>query len=506
VPPLPRLEVSGLSKTFGPAKVLHGVALSIAPGEIHGLVGQNGSGKSTIVKFLTGYHPADAGAELRMDGETVHQPVGRAEREAHGIAVVHQDLALLEDFSILENIRMDALAAGGAMRPIRWAHELEAARAALARVGATLDPRTGIRALSSSERATVAIARALQGVHAGGGLLIFDEPTGALGPAEVDDFYRRVDAEVEAGCSVLLVSHRLEEVLGHADRVTVLRDGRVVEGGVPTGDLSERELVRLMLGHSLHTAARSAKTAVAAAGSTPVTVTELSGERVTDLSFTIGPGEILGITGLIGAGWEEVPYLLAGARAARSGTLELDGARVELHRPALRELIGRGVGLVPEIRARDGLATELTAIDNVTIPRVSALSGRTHLQPGWQLAEADWVVEQLGLRPARHDLPVSAYSGGNQQKVLLGKWLVSQPRLLLLHEATQGVDVQAREDLFAALERAAEAGTAVLLAATDASELITVCDRILVLRDGRIAAELSGDLTIDRVVGAVFEP
>jgi ribose transport system ATP-binding protein len=496
--------VTGLSKTFGTTRVLHDVSLSIAPGEIHGLIGQNGSGKSTLVKFLTGYHAADAGAELRIDGETVHQPISRDDREAHGLAVVHQDLALLDDFSIMENLRMGALASAGAVRHIRWRRELESARAALARIGSDLDPRRLVRSLSSSDRATVAIARALQGVSAGRGLLIFDEPTGALGPAEVDEFYRRVSFEVARGTSVLLVSHRLEEVLEHTDRVSVLRDGRLVAGGLASESLSERELVRLMLGHELHAAARSTRKQQRTADD-EVVISGLSGRRVADVSFTIGRGEIVGVTGLIGAGWEDIPYLLGGATPVSTGELHLDGDDLDLRTIGIRGLLARRVGLVPEIRARDGVAVGMSAVDNVSIPRVGALRLNAVLRQAWQNVEADWVVSNLGLRPARHDLPVSAYSGGNQQKILLGKWLVAEPRLLLLHEATQGVDVQAREDLFAALERAAAAGASIVLAATDASELITVCDRILVFRVGRIAAELTAPLTVDQVVDAVYD-
>jgi ribose transport system ATP-binding protein len=501
---VPRLELTGLSKTFGTARVLHDVSLTIAPGEIHGLIGQNGSGKSTLVKFLTGYHPADPGAELRVDGETLHQPVDRSAREEHGIAVVHQDLALLDDFSIMENLRMGALASAGAVRHIRWRREVENARVSLARIGSELDPRRLVRSLSSSDRATVAIARALQGVTAGRGLLVFDEPTGALGPSEVDEFYRRVYLEVAQGTSVLLVSHRLEEVLKHTDRVSVLRDGRLVAGGVATETLTEKELVRLMLGHELHAAARSSDARERPGDEDAVVVTGLSGRRVADVSFRVGRGEIVGVTGLIGAGWEDVPYLVGGAAPA-SGSLHLDGDDLDLRTIGIRGLLARRVGLVPEIRARDGVAVGMSAVDNVSIPRVGAMRLNAFLRQAWQNIEADWVVSNLGLRPARHDLPVSSYSGGNQQKILLGKWLVAEPRLLLLHEATQGVDVQAREDLFGALERAAASGASILLAATDASELITVCDRILVFRAGRIAAELTAPLTVDQVVDAVYE-
>jgi ribose transport system ATP-binding protein len=497
--------VTGLSKSFGPAKVLHDVFLSIAPGEIHGLVGQNGSGKSTIVKFLTGYHDADPGADVYMDGMPVHQPISVREREAHGLAVVHQDLALLDGFSIMENIRMADLASAGPVRHIRWKQEAGRARAALGRISSDLDPRRLVGTLSSSDRATVAIARALQNVGAGRGLIIFDEPTGALGPEEVDEFYRLVDAEVAKGTSVLLVSHRLEEVLRHTDRVTVLRDGRVVAGGVATAGLTEKELVRLMLGHGLHTAERASSQASAASGRESVRISDLSGARVRNIGLSIAPGEIVGITGLIGSGWEDVPYLAAGAATPSSGSLTIDGAIIDLRTARVRDLIARGVGLVPEMRARDGVAVGMSAIHNVTAPRVSALRAMARLRRDWQAKEANWVVAQLGLRPARHDLPVSAYSGGNQQKILLGKWLVAGPRLLLLHEATQGVDVQAREDLFAALERAAAAGASILLAATDASELVTVCNRILVFRAGEIATELSAPLSVDQVVDAVYE-
>jgi ribose transport system ATP-binding protein len=496
----PRLELRELSKSFGPSQALRDASMVVHPGEIHGLVGENGSGKSTLVKVLSGYHRPDPGGALFIDGEPVTLPVRPAAVRRLGLSVVHQDLGLLDAFSVLENMRVGLFGVRRFSRAIRWRQERELARATLAALGADIDPEAPVGRLSAAERAEVAIARALQQHEPGRGVIMFDESTRALPPEPRRHFHRLVRDVVGRGGSALLVSHQLEEVLEHTDRVTVLRDGRVVASSVPTEELSERELIRLMLGRELQIESRRRRTAPPGRAAVVAEIRELQGDVVVDATLSLAGGEVVGVTGLLGSGFDELPYLVAGARRARRGTLSLSGRGLDLARASIRELLQAGVALVPERRETEGLAFTETVLDNVTLPRVRGV----HLARAWQEEEAGWVLRELGVRPADPRRVVGQLSGGNQQKVLLGKWLCSHPKLLLLHEPAQGVDVGARRDLERAIGRAAEAGAAVLLASLDASELASMCDRVLVMREGRLMAELAGELSPEPIIDAVY--
>ena len=498
-----RLELRDLSKTFGANRALEGVSITVAPGEVHGLVGENGSGKSTLVKVLSGYHAPDPGGSLLIDGQPVELPVRPAAVRRYGLSVVHQDLGLIDSFSVVENMRVGMFRAGRLTRAIRWRQERALAHASLAALGAAIGPESLVGSLSPAERAEVAIARAIQHHEPGQGVVMFDESTRALPPEPRRHFHSLVRDIVTRGGSVLLVSHQLEEVLEHTDRVTVLRDGRVVAAAVQTSELSEHELIRLMLGRELARGVRAPRSTPAAAPPF-VRVENLSGQVVRGVNLTIGAGEVVGVTGLLGSGFEELPYLLAGARPAQSGTVSIGDQLVELSRPSIRRLLVAGVALVPERRDRDGLAFSETVLDNVTLPHVSTQSRGPLLKRGWQLQEAERVIDELAVRPPDPKMIVGQLSGGNQQKVLLGKWLCGEPRLLLLHEPSQGVDVGARREIEDAITRTAQRGTAVLLAGMDASELASLCDRVIVMRDGRPHTEIRGALTPERIIDAVY--
>jgi ribose transport system ATP-binding protein len=502
-PGTPRLELLELSKTFGANRALNGASFAVAPGEVHGLVGENGSGKSTLVKVLSGYHAPDPGGSLLIDGQPVELPVRPASLHRYGLSVVHQDLGLIDMFSVVENMRVGMFRAGRFSRAIRWRQERAVTHASLNALGAEIDPDALVATLSPAERAEVAIARAIQHHEPGQGVVMFDESTRALPPGPRRHFHSLVRDIVGRGGSVLLVSHQLEEVLEHTDRVTVLRDGRVVAAARSTSELSEHELIRLMLGRDLERGVRTRRSASSTA-SPAVEVKHLSAGRVSNLDLTLRAGDVAGVTGLLGSGFEDLPYLLAGARPARSGTLSIGDRQFDLSRPSIRELLGAGVALVPERRERDGLAFSETVVDNVTLPRVRANSRGPILRRGWQLREAARVIDELDVRPADPTMLVSQLSGGNQQKVLLGKWLCGETSLLLLHEPSQGVDVGARRDIEEAVARAADHGAAVLLAGMDAAELATLCDRVIVIRDGQADSELTGEITPERIVDAVY--
>lgn len=495
------LALVGVSKAFGPARVLDDVGISLHRGEIHGLVGQNGSGKSTLIKVLSGYHRADAG-HVEAAGREHALPLSAAQLDALGIAFVHQDLGLVDTASVVDNIRVGRFARGQVSRLVRWRAEAEAAAATLAGLGAAVDVRLPAGALSPADRAIVAIARALQGRRDGGGVLVFDESTQSLPREVLEGFYATVRQLAAAGAAVLLVSHQLDEVLALASRVTVLKDGRVVAAGIPAGGTSRRELTRLMLGRDADT--RALHDAVPARpGGAALCARSLAGRLVRGVDLDVRAGEVVGVTGATGSGHDELPLLLSGA-ATGAGSVTVGERRLDLRRARVGDFVRAGVALVPQGRAAHGLALGLPVLDNLSIPRMRERSGRWRLTRRWQAEELQWVADTLGLTPRRGDLPAAALSGGNQQKLQIGKWLVASPAVLVLHEPTQAVDVGARRDILRVVRQAAAGGAAVLVVSIDAEDLATVCDRVLVLEDGTVARELAGPLTDVQILNAVF--
>ncbi len=498
-----RLEVVHLSKAFGPTRALRDVALRVAPGELHGLVGQNGCGKSTLVKILTGVYPPDPGADIAVDGRRLALPIRPADQRQAGVAVVHQNLGLVDDRTVWENVRLGRYQAGRVLRRINRRDEQRAVEEVLARLGRPLDVGQPVAGLSAEDRAAVAIARAMQDHQPGGGLIIFDESTRALGAAARARFFALIRSLIDRGASVLLISHQLEEIVAATDRVTVLRDGAVVEGGLITAEVDEAALTRMMLGRHLVTHGRvdsHAQDSVVAA------VRGLAAGPVTGFGLDVKRGEIVGLTGLIGSGFQEVAEALGGARRAEAGQLSVAGQVIALdrRRGSTEEFIAAGVAFVPERRLDQGLAAELSLAANLTLPRVRRRGGRLRIGARWQAGETAAMIAKLDIRPPRPELPVGTLSGGNQQKVLLAKWLAGQPNLLVLHEPTQAVDVGARHGLIDAIRDAARAGCGVLIASVDAADLAVLCDRVLVFRDGRVTAELTGDLDQDSIVQATF--
>jgi ribose transport system ATP-binding protein len=505
----PRIEVRRLSKTFGHSRVLSEAELTVLPGEIHALVGQNGSGKSTLIKALAGYHAPDRGAEVRVDGRSVRLPIHPGGLRSLGISFVHQDLGLVEHLSVAENISVGREECGRVSRRIDRRREAAAARALLAELHVGIDPTAPVGALSPEQRACVAIARALGSQVTGGGLIILDESTRALSIEALTTFYASLRRAVRGGGSVLVVAHSLQEVMAEADRVTILRDGVVVGAGLPTSELSQERIARLMTGREVVQVRGSTLT-----GGEPdrIAVRGLRGfpgpagpaRHRSTLDFGLAAGEVLGLTGPAGGGWEDAPSLLSGAAAASSGSLTVDGVALDLTRPAIRKFLDAGVVAVPERRLQQGIAGGFSVTDNISLPRLRTRGRPWFSGARWQRLEAEQVIRLLDVRPADPRLPVGKLSGGNQQKVLFGKWMLGEPALLILHEATQGVDVAARQDLFRAIDRAAKAGTSILMVSNDPSELSAICHRVLVVRDGSIAAELTAPGT-DDILNASYD-
>lgn len=502
-PAVPRLSVGSLSITFGSARVLRDVALDVAPGEIHALIGQNGCGKSTLAKILTGVYTPDPGSRVSVDGAGVQLPVRPDEARARGVAVVHQSLGLVRDATVLENTRLGRLTASRFLRRIDWRREREATQAVFRRMGRDIPLDARVADLREDERAVVAIARALQDLPDDGGLIILDESTRALGREALEHFFELLDGIVANGTSVLLITHRLDEVIDAADRVTVLRDGQVVVAGRPVEGMDKTALASLMLGRRADDLEH--RSAAVAVDGPPAVVTGLTGLRVRDVGFRVRPGEVLGLTGLGGSGYDDVPYLLAGATRAEAGTVTLPGGTQKARGLNPTRAVAAGIALVPEGREAAGLAMEMTVTENLAFPQTC--TGKRLLAPvdtafERRLAQ-DW-IERLDVRPRAPQTLLKNMSGGNQQKVLLAKWLATDPALLVLHEPTQAVDVGARHIIVSAVREAARQGRRVLVAGSDENELALLCDRVLVFADGAVREEITGDITPERIVGSLY--
>jgi ribose transport system ATP-binding protein len=486
------LEFRNLSKTFGGQKALSGVNFQLRHAEVHGLLGQNGSGKSTLIKVLAGYHAPEPGSELYVAGRRVPLPLAPGRFRALGISFVHQNLGLMPSLTVVENLLIGRIAASNSVA-VSWRREARGTRDLFRRYGLAIDPGATVGKLSAVERALLAIVRAVEEMRgfaqaSAHGVLVLDEPTPFLPRQDVEQLFALIRTVVGAGAAVVFVSHDVDEVLQITDRATVLRDGRVA-GTIETPQATKENLVRLIIGRALAPAVRGAAPAGAAAGT--VAVEALHGPFIDGLSLRIGPGEIVGLTGLLGSGYEQVPYLLYGATPAAAGRLVVAGAAHDLTRFTPAKAMARGIVLIPGDRAGAGVIGTLPIVDNVTMP-VLGRFGAWRLARRRMLRAAAELGRRFDVTPNRPALPISALSGGNAQKVVLGKWLQVEPRLLLLDEPTQGVDVGARFKVFEAIRAAATGGAAVLCASSDYEQLASLCDRVLILSRGRIATELAG--------------
>ena len=501
---VPRLAVRGMSKTFGAKRVVSDVSLTVRPGEIRGIVGQNGSGKSTVAKVLSGvYHP-DRGCSVAVDGRPLAVPVHPAALRRAGVAVVHQDLGLVEEFSVLRNIRIGAARGSRITRRIDWRREAGEARRILDDLGEpTISLTQMVRELTPAKKAKVAIARGLEGVPPGQGLLVFDESTKSLPPADLEEFYEVVRELAHSGTGIVIISHRLSEVLMLADTVTILRDGETVGDGLATSGLDEATIARKMVGREVqrHSKGQAAESGRVVAELHSVTFPGMAAP----LSLQLREGEIVGLTGLAGTAFEHLPDALAGERDGVTGSAVLsDGRAVDLGRATVQERLRRGLVVVPEERIKKGLALSLSVVDNMAVPWLDVRGRPWAVDHRWRTKYAADAIRKFDIRPPDIRAVVAHLSGGNQQKVMLAKWLAGAPSLLVLHEPTQAVDVQARSDILDAIKGAAAAGTAVLIVSTEVSDLSLVCHRVLVLHSDAALSDISGEISTDRILAMVY--
>lgn len=472
----PLITMRAIHKAFGPVKVLEGVEFELLSGEVHALMGENGAGKSTLMKVLTGVHKADSGT-IDVDGETV--AIGSTtDAEKHGIAIIHQELNLIPHLSVTENLFL-----GRELNTFGLLHRRAMrtrAREWLARVGMqSIDPDMPVARLSVGQQQMVEIAKAL-GQNAR--VLIMDEPTAALSERETDTLFALIRELRAGGTGIVYVSHRMEEIFVLCDRVSVLRDGHFV-GTRPVPGLSLDEIVQMMVGRSLE--ARFPSRDVTP-GEVLLKVENLGDSHVHDITFNLRAGEVLGVAGLMGAGRTELARLLFGLDKASEGHVLLDGQPIHTRTPS--QAIHAGLGFVTEDRKAQGLVLDLSLRENISLARIPAHGGIIDRKA--EKKQTRGLMEQLKIRARDMELPARALSGGNQQKVVLAKWLALKPRILILDEPTRGVDVGGKAEIYQIINQLVQNGVAILMISSELPEVLAMSDRILVMHEGRVSALL----------------
>ncbi len=481
------LRIEHLSKTFPGQAALIDVDLNVAAGEVHALVGQNGSGKSTLIKVLAGYHQPDPGSSAFANEKPLTLGNSTAAAAA-GIRFVHQDLGLVASINTVENIALTNGYSTGPGRRILWRSEAQRAAAAMESLGfADFDIKAPVGTLAPAQRTAIAIARALVGWEHGASLLVLDEPTASLAADDKARLFDVVKTLKARGVSILYVSHHLDEVFELADRVTVLRDARKV-GTVAVSELDHDGLVSMIVGRRVDFGAASTATAT---GNPTVTVAGLRGGNLHHLDLSVRPGEIVGIAGIMGSGREHVMGLIAGQIPRSGGVVTVDGADVPNYSPSKAKL--RGVANVPADRSVRGAIAAFSVRENVTVTDVDRFVKAKRLRHSAERTETSSWIERLSIRLSGPEALIGSLSGGNQQKVMFAKALRMSPKLLLLDEPTQGVDVGAKDQIHALVDEGAANGAATLVASTDTDELVRLCHRVLVLVEGRVIAELNGN-------------
>ena len=491
-PPEPTIELVGIAKQFGAVQALRGVDLNLYPGEVHALVGENGAGKSTLVKILAGIHRPDSGT-VKVGGEVVELR-SPTQAQALGIAVVQQEPMMFPDLDVAENVFMGRHPRDRFGR-VDWKRMYREVDHLLVSLDVSLSSHTPVQGLSVAEQQLVEIAKALS-LQAR--VLVLDEPTAALSSHEVEELFAIVNQLRERGVAVLFVSHRLEEVFTIADRLTVFRDGTHIITA-PVSEMNTEEIIKHMVGRELSNLYPKSEAEV---GEVVLEVRQLTRPGAfADVSFQLRRGEILGFSGLVGAGRTEVARVLFGIDRAESGEIWLKGTKVHIRSP--QQAMDYGIAYVPEDRHQQGLVMNFSIASNVTLAILQKVSRLGLLDPRREQKIASEYSSQLNVRSAGVEQLVSALSGGNQQKVVLGKWLATNPSVLILDEPTRGIDVGAKAEVHRIISDLAARGLAIILISSELPEVLAMADRVIVLHEGRVTGTFPrSEATQERVMFA----
>ena len=490
----PLLQLTFVTKSFGAVRALKGVSFDLRAGEVHALLGENGAGKSTLIKVITGAHQPDGGS-IDINGERVAH-LTPASAHKLGIACIYQQPALFPDLTVAENIGL-RLEKTRSFARVDWSARRTRAAELLQRIGAEISPEAEVCSLSMPEQQLVEIACAL---GAGARIVIMDEPTASLTQKEQQLLFAVVRELRASGVGVVYISHRLEEIFALADRVTVLRDGESV-GTNAAGELNETQLIQLMVGREV---SHIYPPAEGAPGEVVLSLKNLgcTAGGVRSVTLDVRAGEVVGLAGLVGAGRTELARVLFGITPADSGEILLSGKRVSISTP--REAIAHGIAYVPEDRRRHGVILEMPVAHNITMAVHPALFPGGWLRFGAETELAQKFIRDLGIKTYGPDAPGSSLSGGNQQKVSVARWLATKPKLLILDEPTQGVDVGAKSEIHRIIRALAKDGLAVLMISSDLPEVLGMSDRIAVMRSGTLTAMLPGKSDAHEVMAAAL--
>jgi len=489
------LELKNITKRFGGVEVLHGVSFALRPGEVHALLGENGAGKSTLIKVITGVHQPDGG-EIYLNDKLVHFGDPLESRQA-GIAAIYQELSLCLDLNVAENIFLgrQPTTVGGR---IDWRNLYNEADRLLTSLGVHLDLRTRARNLSIAQMQSVEIARAFS---LNARILIMDEPTSSLTLNEVNELFGLVRRLRDEGTAIIFISHRLEELFEVADRVTVLRDGSYIDTRL-VKNVSRDELVRLMVGRTISNLFPKQEVQP---GEIALKVDHLTHTGIfEDISFELRRGEILGMAGLVGAGRTDVARAIFGVVPPTSGTIQVEGRQVEITSP--QQAISLGLAYVPEDRQLHGLIPAMNITSNITLPILKEYARRGWLQDKTERLAAFNAAQQMEVRANSIWQIARTLSGGNQQKVVLAKWLSTKPRILILDEPTRGIDVGTKAAVHALMSKLAAEGLAILMISSELPEVLGMSDRILVMHEGQMTGHFSrAEATQEKIISAATQ-
>ncbi|WP_323771959.1 sugar ABC transporter ATP-binding protein [Antarctobacter sp.] len=489
----PVLRLENIVKTFPGVRALDGVSFAVMPGEVHALMGENGAGKSTLMKVLGGIHQPTEGA-IYMGSEKVAM-AGPLEAKAKGIVFIHQELSLAEELSVAENIYLGELPRKSFGR-VDWATLTARTDAILKKLNVGFDAKTRVGDLSIANQQMVEIARALT-VDAKA--VIFDEPTASLTDAEKVVLFDVISDLRASGVGIVYISHRMEEIFKMTDRISILRDGQY-QGTVATAETDEESVTHMMIGRKLDLSRNASHHEM---GEVALEVRGLScGKLYQDIDFSVRRGEVLGFYGLVGAGRTEIAETLFGLRAPSAGQILLDGEEVRIHSPV--DAIARGIGLVPEDRKGQGLVLGMNCRDNMTLPQVDDLKAGPFVAEGAEIAIFDQYRDRLDIRTPGWRQKVGNLSGGNQQKIVIGKWLSMHPNVLIVDEPTRGIDVGSKSEIHKLLRDLAAQGYAVVVISSEMPEVLHVADRIVAMYSGRIMRTFtSEEVTEDSLIQAI---